>query len=66
MIKFPFSLKACLTTIFIALFLIRGLQLYLRMNRPDYRIEKIGIIAHQPFEGDTAAMYLRKIENRLK
>lgn len=65
-IKCPFSFKAFLTTILIFLFLIRGLQLYLKMHRSDLRVEHLGVLSQQPFEGDNTAMYLRKIENKFK
>lgn len=65
-IRCPFTLKNCITTILICLFIFRGLQLYLKTHRSDQRLDHLGIITQKPFDGDNPAMYLRKIENRLK
>lgn len=48
-IKCPFSLRAFMTTVLISLFLVRCLQLYLKMHRSDHRIEHLGVLSQQPF-----------------
>jgi hypothetical protein len=60
-IRCPFTLKSCISTILICLFLFRGLQMYLKMHRSDQRLDLLGVITSKPFDGDNPAMYLRKI-----
>jgi hypothetical protein len=61
-----FSLRNGLTALIVIFFLMRGLQLYLKLYKSDIKIDTSQLINQQPFEGDTNSMYLRKIENRLK
>lgn len=60
------SIKFWLTALLVVLFLTRGLQLYIRINRSDPRVESQGLITKQPFEQDSSGMYLKRIETRAK
>lgn len=65
-LKCSISLRTILTLIVVCWFMFRVLQRYMRMYRPDTRLEQIGMIHGEPFSQDSTGMYLRKIENRFK